>query len=460
MATPAQIAEQVQLEREAIRCGIEKLYKNEQKLAEKEYASASVHGVSSIKAAQSLVAQAIQDTFAKRINEGKNGAAYVEIKHYLSQFNDEREATILANIALKRTFDLVFSQKRKDSAKFPNTVSNTTVSIGASVEAECQMRWYEENDKDLYSKIKRKYWLSSTGTEQKRTVMRLMMKRNDYLWDTWSAPVRARLGGWLLELVCSTTGWFEKTYNWVGKKSTTLITPTDSYLAIQEKLMHEASLFAPLSWPMLIEPNDWTNEVAGGYLLNEVQRGNSLVRRGDPTLRQPEKPLAFLNKLQKVAYQINPFIYEVAKQLDAKGYKIGKFKPLSYAAEWEIPSAPPDIETNEEARWKYRKERTAAENTRKAYIRALHVRTTATMEVAKRFREYDRFYIPWSFDYRGRAYPIPAFLTPHDTDFGKSLLRFAESAPMTYEAEDWLRFQCATTYGLDKSTMVDRIHWI
>ena len=54
-------------------------------------------------------------------------------------------------------------------------------------------------------------------------------------------------------------------------------------------------------------------------------------------------------------------------------------------------------------------------------------RTRMTMEAVARFKDRE-FYIPWSFDYRGRAYPIPAFLTPQDTDFGKSLLLFADEA--------------------------------
>ena len=45
------------------------------------------------------------------------------------------------------------------------------------------------------------------------------------------------------------------------------------------------------------------------------------------------------------------------------------------------------------------------------------------MNAVEVFRDVEKFYIPWSFDYRGRAYPIPAFLTPQDTDFGKSLLK-------------------------------------
>ena len=76
-----------------------------------------------------------------------------------------------------------------------------------------------------------------------------------------------------------------------------------------------------------------------------------------------------------------------------------------------------------------------------------------TMEAVKVFRK-KKFFLPWSLDYRGRAYPIPAFLTPQDTDFGKSLLKFDEPAFMTVEAEDWLKFQVATTYGLDKAPIL------
>ena len=80
------------------------------------------------------------------------------------------------------------------------------------------------------------------------------------------------------------------------------------------------------------------------------------------------------------------------------------------------------------------------------------------MEAVARFKDRE-FYIPWSFDYRGRAYPIPAFLTPQDTDFGKSLLQFADAVDLNESAEGWLAFQVATTYGLDKSTMQERLDW-
>jgi DNA-directed RNA polymerase len=82
------------------------------------------------------------------------------------------------------------------------------------------------------------------------------------------------------------------------------------------------------------------------------------------------------------------------------------------------------------------------------------------MEAVKRFKNRERFFLPWSLDYRGRAYCIPAYLTPHDTDFGKSLLLFAEPAYMTEEAEGWLAFQVATTAGQDKKSMQERQDWV
>ena len=81
------------------------------------------------------------------------------------------------------------------------------------------------------------------------------------------------------------------------------------------------------------------------------------------------------------------------------------------------------------------------------------------MEAVRLFKDKEMFFIPHSFDYRGRMYPVPSFLTMQCTDFGKSLLKFHESAKLTSDAEDWLSFQVATTYGLDKATIKDRLEW-
>ncbi|QPD06430.1 RNA polymerase [Synechococcus phage S-SRP01] len=446
MSTPALIEEELLLEKRACAYGRERLLENTRKLEERSYASASVYGAASIQAALVDVAATIQDTL-ERIHKGHNGKDFITIHQYLAEIEPEAAAAI----ALKLTFDHVFSPKDR-----ANEIANVITAIGRALEQEAQLRWYEAQDRDLYERIKRNYWHSSCGTQQKATIARTLMNRHDYHWDTWGSVVRAKLGAWLLECVMKATGWFERVTVKRHNGTPILVVPSLLFAMTKEELMKDALMFAPMAWPMLVPPRDWSPIKAGGYLLNEVMNGHEMVRRGDPTLIQGNTPLLFLNKLQKTAYTLNEFIVGVAEALMERQYKVGKFIPI---IELPLPNKPWDIADNEEARHEYRRQAAEAMNHNAAAFKR-SCRTRMTMETVKLFKEKDKFFLPWSFDYRGRTYPIPAFLTPQDTDFGKSLLKFAEPAFMTEEAEEWLAFQVATTYGLDKATMQERQDWV
>ena len=107
MPTPAQIEEQVQLERNQIAQGLKKLRANTRQLEEKEYASASVYGAASIETLLPLVVASIDKTFSYKIKRGKNGVAFKDIYHHISHI----EPLALAAIACKLTFDKVFGPK-------------------------------------------------------------------------------------------------------------------------------------------------------------------------------------------------------------------------------------------------------------------------------------------------------------------------------------------------------------
>jgi len=446
MPTPAQISEQVDLERDQIRQGLKRLRDNTRKLEEKEYASAAIYGVASIDTLLPLVVAQIEDT-NNRIHQGKTGQAFKEIACYLA----ELEPLAAAAITCKLTIDKVFSIKQGSSQ-----LVSICEAIGKAVESECQMRHYERAAPALLEILKKNYWHKSIGTHQKVVVIQTLMNRYDVQqWKTWGASNRVKLGGWLLDCLMKASHWFTKEMRLEGRKRVNHVVPTPEFLSIKDQVMHNAELFSPLAWPMLIEPNDWTNEKPGGYLLNEVMRGHDMVRRGDGGSIQGEKPIEFLNKIQKVAYTLNPFTVWVAEELQRLEISVGKFLPI---VNHELPPKPNDIADNKESRLKYR--RAAAETMNlNAQEFKKSCRTRMTMEAVQRFKKVERFFCPFSFDYRGRVYPIPAFLTPQDTDFGKSLIRFADEAFLDESAENWLRFQVATTYGLDKETMDDRLSW-
>ena len=447
MPTPAEIDEQIQLERDAISQGLKRLHKNTYDLENKSYASATVYGAASIDTLLPLVVARIEDT-TNRIKEGKTGASFKEIQQYLADV----EPLAAAALAVKLTFDKVFSYKDKS-----NQTVNVCDAIGLAVEQECQMRHYETHAPGLLHVLKENYWHRSIGTQQKIVVIRTLMNRYDVKqWDAWGRANRIKLGGWLLDCIMQSSGWFTKDMQQEGRKRVHYVVPTPEFLEIKDAVMRDAELFSPLAWPMLIEPNDWTHEKCGGYLLNEVMKGHDMVRRGDPLRIQGERPIEFLNRIQKVAYRLNPFIVGVAEELDRLERAVGKFLPIIHH---DLPPKPVDIATNKEARHNYNRQAAEVYNLQAQEFKK-SCRTRMTMEAVERFKCKDKFFIPWSFDYRGRAYPIPAFLTPQDTDFGKSLLRFAEEAKINKDAEKWLAFQVATTYGRDKDTIEDRLDWV
>jgi DNA-directed RNA polymerase len=447
LPTPAEIKEQVDLEREQIRQGLKQLRDNTANLEGKEYASASVYGVASIEQLIPLVVARIQATNI-RIRKGHSGTHFKEIQHYLKDIEPETAAAITSKIC----FDKIFSPKKGSSI-----LQNVADSVGQGVENECMMRYYERSVPGLLHTIKENYFHKSIGTHQKVKVITTLMNRYDVPhWQCWGRANRVRLGGWLIDCVVEASHWFMRETRREGRKTHNYIVPTPEFMEIKDEVVANAELFSPLAWPMLIEPNDWTNEIPGGYLLNEVMRGHDMVRRGEPTRIQGETPINFLNKIQKVGYTLNTFIVDVAETFQERGIEVGKFIPV---VEVPLPPKPVDIAENAESRKDYRR-RAAEVCNINANAFQKSCRTRMTMNAVKIFKQYEKFYIPWSFDYRGRAYTIPAFLTPQDTDFGKSLLKFHEMSFMTPEAEEWLAFQVATTYGLDKAPMPERLAWV
>jgi len=442
--TPNQLDEQIQLERTQISQGLKRLRDQTFKLEQQNYASASLYGIASVETLLPLVVDQIMSTNQK-IHQGKYGAAFKDIHIYLSTI----EPLAAAAIACKITFDKVFGYKEGC-----NMATNVCEAIGRAIEDECQMRHYEQNAPGLLAVLKENYWHKAIGTQQKLTVIKTLMNRyNVKSWTPWTRSVRIKLGGWLLDCIMQVSGWFYKQRQRTGRKTQVYIAPTAEFMDIKDEIMANAEIFSPLAWPMLIPPKDWSNDTCGGYVLNELMQGHDLVRRGDPSRIQGEIPIAFLNKIQQVKYRLNPFVVNVATLLEDRGISVGKFLPI---IDYELPPKPFDIAENKEARKRYRREAAEVMNMRAAEFKR-SCRTRMTMEAVRRYMNRE-FYIPWSFDYRGRAYPIPAFLTPQDTDFGKSLLQFADEAPAD-SVEKWLAFQVATSFGLDKATMDERLEW-
>jgi DNA-directed RNA polymerase len=442
-----EIEKQWQLERDALAQGATKIRKQEDKALAREYASSLVTSQSFMNTYLPAVCDTIERTVNNRIWNNA-GAYYAEIATYLKDI----EPLACAGIALKVTFDKVFSL-----VEDANKLVKIQEAIGKAVEQECQIRYYERVAPGLMNYVVKKYWHSAAGTQQRYKDARIMLERNGYHWTKWGPKTQVRLGNWLLDCILrQEPNLFETVIFRTNRKTNTYLIPTAYFADAKQQLFKELQDHAFLTWPMLIPPNDWTEETAGGYLSNEVMREHDMIRRGSPPI-QEETTYRFLNKIQKTAFTLNKFVVDVAKQLERQGRTVGKFIPETDIL--ELPNKPLDIDTNEEAKREYKRRRRDVENHNRVQTQKC-VRTRMTMECVRRFEVHDKWFLPWSYDYRGRCYPVAAFLTPQDTDFGKSLLKFYMMSFIDEVAVDWLKFHVATQYGLDKAPIKERISWV
>ena len=389
------------------------------------------------------------------MTKGQAGKFYKPIAQYL----DELEPLAIATIILKVTFDKVFSTP---DSKHADKLTSILQAVGAALEAECKFRWYKREHPEFMEYINRVYFHEACGTQQKQTIASQKFGERDIRWPSWPLKTKISLGRWGFSLLMDTTGWFTVDKKRKSKKKYDYrVVPTDLFKSKREQLIKSAELFAGIPWPMLVTPDEWDYDengaiIYGGYITNRMMKGHQLTRRGNPTIIHGKVPMAFLNKLQNVKYRVNTVVLDTAQVLKKLKRSVGKFIPITEAYK---PPRPPDADEDSEKSLAWRRETAEAYNADRINFKR-SVRTRTQLEAAEKFRYEEYYYLPWSFDYRGRAYPIPAFLTPQDTDFGKALIRFADESPLTKDAEKWLSFQVATCYGLDKDTMSDRLKWV
>ncbi len=81
-------------------------------------------------------------------------------------------------------------------------------------------------------------------------------------------------------------------------------------------------------------------------------------------------------------------------------------------------------------------------------------------QIADEFKDFEEIYFVWQMDFRGRLYPVQAFLNPQGQDLAKALLRFAEKKPLGENGEFWLKVHGANCYGVDKVSFDDRVKWV
>ncbi|KAI1302981.1 DNA-directed RNA polymerase [Xylaria venustula] len=211
--------------------------------------------------------------------------------------------------------------------------------------------------------------------------------------------------------------------------------------------------------PMLVEPQPWTKFDKGGFLeypsqLVRVKNGErdqriyteAAIERGD--LDQVSKGLDVLGR---TAWQINRSVFDVMLEAWNTGEKIANIPPLDPII--PVPEEP-DASDDPMSRKTWLGLVKRAEN-EKSGLHSERCFMNFQLDIARAFRDQS-FYFPHNMDFRGRAYPIPAYLNHMGADHVRGLLRFAKGRELGSNGLRWLKVQLANVFGFDKASLDER----
>ena len=335
---------------------------------------------------------------------------------------------------------------------FSTMESALYLAIGKAMEHQAYIETIKQETPDDFAKIE-KYVLKNEVAGYDSKISQVKKSANiEFEWMTNQDCVK--LGNWAWANLQSVTNWFETVKFWNKKISHSVY-----YVGLSEQGLQYAAVIMKAKldscikmWPMVCPPKDWKadgkgEENRGGYLKYHWKTSR-MIHGGGGTDGFETTPgqtaLDAINHYQKQAFTINPFIYGVQKALISTTNHVGAFKsyekdswmdqnmPLIDPAVWDLPKVVsenghrndhPDKRAAKKQLRNAHKERKLAEKQRQA--------PETVLQVAARFLNVERFYLPMYFDYRLRMYYQVDTLNPQGSDYQKALIMFADGTQVT-----------------------------
>lgn len=345
--------------------------------------------------------------------------------------------------------------------------------LGSMVEEETRLGRFEEANPGAFEWTMRRI-KETPGQHRKLSVTRHLMKLKGVAWEGWPQRTQILVGMWLIDQFNGATGLFDLVMASKGEdkrsyesKSQYVLAPKPETVAWMEEAITRLEIGATDHWPMICKPKPWTKPWGGGYYTKLIPTLPLVKMRRDAAgkaylsrLKQTDLSFVYeaVNAAQDTAWVINRPVLDVLLRIEAGGLNVEGLAP---GRDEEVPPHPnegnKDADPEAHRRWCksasiiHRKNRNA---------RSGRSALTRTLAIAKRFADYPAIYFPHTLDFRGRLYPVPAFLNPQGADFQKALLTFAEGKPIdTPEQLEWLGIHGANSYGVDKVPFHERWNW-
>ena len=445
---------QLAVEKRMKRLGQERHQRNVNRAVEADAYSTLGGGQALLRRVVLPLAEAVERWLVECV-EGGQATSRVEAAKYLQAVPFE----VAAFLGASSVIDLL--------PKDP-TVTAVTLAIGERIEDEVRFGALRQEAPGLYATLQSSFTATRSRSERyRKRVLAHYANVKGLDWKAWPKAAKVHVGAKLLDLLIETSGFVElvDTASGVGRKRTTTTRVRATQAALDVIRQVDARLSArPHYLPTLVAPRPWTSPKRGdgGYFYLNRPLVKEYSRAFQEELAATDMPqvLRAVNALQETAWRVNQrvldtvlAIWESSTDVEYEGH--APLRPRSVLEE-----LPPILEaaTGEEKR-RQKRER-AAIHARNIERRRHVIAAANTIRTAVEYRDADAFFFPYQLDFRGRAYTMPAGLTPQGDDLAKGLLTFADAVPLGEDGVDWLAIHGANSFGIDKVPFEERIAWV
>mgnify|MGYP003113804471 CR=1 FL=1 len=436
---------QTDLEREMVELGKSRYWAAVHKARELGIESTTSPGQRLLSEAVTLMSDALEDWMKEA--EARPGRMH-RAHQYISLLPPQTIAAITARCVLD-----CISKARK--------IASTAHSVARLLEDELKFSYIKNNEPALWNHIHRNIDRHKSY-ETKAKFIKNTARYNDIVFDAWPKKDAVEVGIVCIELLRQATGIIDvSTRGNRWGRAVTMVVPSPDLLVWLKNSHEKCELLKPVHLPMITQPNDWGPNKMGGYLSPAllprgiVKSHNRKYIEELNTLSMP-KVYRAINSLQRTPLSIDGELIKVIRYFWDNGYAVGG---LPSSEDAPLPTKPDDIKTNEVARKAWRREaaRTHFENERQQSKR---LQVSKVLYLADKFGGITLHY-PHEMDFRGRDYPIGAFLQPQGPDWARSMLRFARGVAITDDnGVAWLAVHAANKWGHDKVNFNDRVKWV
>lgn len=448
-------SQQIELEGVMVDLGVERFTTMTKKAQEMGVEERTTYGNALISGLITSVSNTLTAEVTERIEGGRAGRKNPALV-YLHQHVEQMD--MIAFIALNK----VIASISKNSTK----VSTLAPRIGRAVDDELFYTSLREKDRRLHTYITR-LAKERSAEHVKRKVVNLMLRRREVENPNAISDLLAtHIGSYLIEAIITSTDLIEVQEVIAGdgtRNTANMILPTEATRKFIADRTLSAALMRPAYEPMIVPPMDWVGPTKGGYIsrsFRPLRLVKSRARGYQAAIAEVDmsRVLDAVNAAQQTAWAVNPFILSVLEVGWERGHSLGG---IPIRENIELPPKPFDIDDNEEARIAWRKEARAVHEENRV-IDSKRFSFVTMLQTAQKYSRFERIYMPYTLDFRGRIYAVPQF-NPQGPDAMRALLRFAEGKPIDNDSAPFLAIHLANTGAfnkIDKAALEDRVAWV